>query len=292
MYNFVDTTEVSEGIVLPSEALQINGVYIEEAIPGYRTLNVEGREALSPEVSTYETGLRDGSTIKGKRYPARIITVTYQLKAGSNGEFREMYNQLGRILDVNEATLIFNDEPDKYYTGTPCTIDSVPPGKNAVVGKFEILCTDPFKYSVTEYSADVAAGENDVTVHYGGTYKAYPVLEAEFFDEKEVADEINRRRANGGRIIAVGTTSCRVLESVTTDDGVVQAISGETGIFIYPGYKFKAIDALITNFHLPESTLIMLVSALAGKEFVMDAYEEAVKENYRFFSFGDAMFVE
>lgn len=144
-------------------------------------------------------------------------------------------------------------------------------------------------------------GYGEVTLHVGlGTFRPVKVdkladheMHGEYFHiEKEVADEINRRRAAGGRIIAVGTTSCRVLESVTTDDGTVQAISGETGIFIYPGYKFKAIDALITNFHLPESTLIMLVSALAGKEFVMKSYEEAVKEKYRFFSFGDAMFVE
>ena len=112
-----------------------------------------------------------------------------------------------------------------------------------------------------------------------------------FYMPDEVADEINRRRALGGRIIAVGTTSCRVLESVSDADGRVNAIKGETGIFIYPGYKFKATDALITNFHLPESTLIMLVSALAGKDFVMSAYREAVREKYRFFSFGDAMLI-
>ena len=144
-------------------------------------------------------------------------------------------------------------------------------------------------------------GYGEVTLHVGlGTFRPVKVdklseheMHGEYFHiEQDVADEINRRRAAGGRIIAVGTTSCRVLESVATDDGKVHAISGETGIFIYPGYKFKAIDALITNFHLPESTLIMLVSALAGKEFVMSAYEEAVKEKYRFFSFGDAMFVE
>ena len=144
-------------------------------------------------------------------------------------------------------------------------------------------------------------GYGEVTLHVGlGTFRPVKAekladheMHGEYFHiEKEVADEINRRRAAGGRIIAVGTTSCRVLESVATDDGKVHAISGETGIFIYPGYKFKAIDALITNFHLPESTLIMLVSALAGKEFVMDAYETAVDEKYRFFSFGDAMFIE
>ena len=107
-----------------------------------------------------------------------------------------------------------------------------------------------------------------------------------------MAEEINRRREAGGRIIAVGTTAARVLESVSTPDGKVHALDGETSIFIYPGYKFKATDALITNFHLPESTLIMLVSALAGKDFVMNAYEEAVRERYRFFSFGDSMFIQ
>ena len=117
-------------------------------------------------------------------------------------------------------------------------------------------------------------------------------MHGEYFHiSDEVAEEINRRRAAGGRIIAVGTTSSRVLESVSDAEGRVHAISGETGIFIYPGYKFKAVDALITNFHLPESTLIMLVSALAGKENVMNAYEEAVREKYRFFSFGDAMLI-
>ena len=109
---------------------------------------------------------------------------------------------------------------------------------------------------------------------------------------KESADIINERRKNGGRIIAVGTTSCRTLESASDENGIVHPIAGDTGIFIYPGYKFKATDALITNFHLPESTLLMLVSALAGKDTIMNAYAEAIKERYRFFSFGDAMFIE
>ena len=109
---------------------------------------------------------------------------------------------------------------------------------------------------------------------------------------KEAADTINARRAAGGRTVCVGTTSCRTLESASSDDGLVHPVIGDTGIFIYPGYKFKACDALITNFHLPESTLIMLVSALAGKEKTLAAYEEAVREKYRFFSFGDAMFIK
>ena len=143
-------------------------------------------------------------------------------------------------------------------------------------------------------------GYGEVTLHVGlGTFRPVKVDKIEdhlmhgeyFYMPDDVAEEINRRRANGGRIIAVGTTSARVLESVSDEQGTVHAISGETGIFIYPGYKFKAVDALITNFHLPESTLIMLVSALAGKEHVMNAYEVAVGEKYRFFSFGDAMLI-
>ena len=143
-------------------------------------------------------------------------------------------------------------------------------------------------------------GYGEVTLHVGlGTFRPVKVDKIEehlmhgeyFYMPDAVADEINRRRKAGGRIIAVGTTSARVLESVSEPDGTVRALSGETGIFIYPGYKYKVTDALITNFHLPESTLIMLVSALAGKEFVMNAYEEAVRDKYRFFSFGDAMLI-
>ncbi len=119
------------------------------------------------------------------------------------------------------------------------------------------------------------------------------IMHSEYISvSKESADIINEAKAKGGRIVAVGTTSCRTLESVATPDGKIQAISGNTGIFIYPGYKFKAVDTLITNFHLPESTLLMLISALAGKERIMDAYRVAVSEKYRFFSFGDAMLIE
>lgn len=139
-----------------------------------------------------------------------------------------------------------------------------------------------------------------VMLHVGlGTFR--PVSEEKITDHimhseyisvtKESADTINECKKNGGRIVAVGTTSCRTLESVSDEDGIIHPMCAETGIFIYPGYKFKATDALITNFHLPKSTLLMLVSAFAGKDFIMGAYEEAVKEKYRFFSFGDAMFI-
>jgi len=139
-----------------------------------------------------------------------------------------------------------------------------------------------------------------VTLHVGlGTFrpvKAEDIQDHEMHSEfcqisQETADVINRTRANGGRVICVGTTSCRTIESFAEEDGTMRARSGWTNIFIYPGYRFKVLDALITNFHLPQSTLIMLVSALAGREHVLAAYEEAVREKYRFFSFGDAMFI-
>ena len=118
-------------------------------------------------------------------------------------------------------------------------------------------------------------------------------MHSEFYHiDAEAAEKINRAKDNGGRVICVGTTSCRTVESAADESGRLRECSGWTEIFIYPGYKFKILDALITNFHLPESTLIMLVSALAGREHVLNAYQEAIRERYRFFSFGDAMFIK
>jgi len=139
-----------------------------------------------------------------------------------------------------------------------------------------------------------------VTLHVGlGTFRPVKTdkiedhdMHAEYFMiSDETAAAINRTKENGGRIIAVGTTSCRVLESCSDETGTVKAFSGFTDIFIYPGYSFKCIDGLITNFHLPESTLIMLVSALAGRENTLNAYKEAIKQKYRFYSLGDAMLI-
>ena len=157
-----------------------------------------------------------------------------------------------------------------------------------------------FTPELLERIAAQGVGIGYVTLHVGlGTFR--PVKEdtieehpmhSEFCTiPQETADLINRTKANGGRCICVGTTSCRTLESWAGEDGHMEAKSGWTDIFIYPGYRFKVMDALLTNFHLPEPTLIMLVSALAGRDRVMAAYEEAVKERYRFFSFGDAMFI-
>ncbi len=139
-----------------------------------------------------------------------------------------------------------------------------------------------------------------MTLHVGlGTFR--PVKEENILDHhmhseyyqvpEETASVINETRAAGGRVICVGTTSCRTVESAADDNGIVHPGSGDTEIFIYPGYRFKVLDGLITNFHLPESTLVMLVSALAGRENVLAAYGEAVRERYRFFSFGDAMLI-
>ncbi len=157
--------------------------------------------------------------------------------------------------------------------------------------------TDELLKELSKKGVEIA----NVTLHVGiGTFrpvKEQTVEEHEmhsehFYIKKEDADIINKAKKEGRRVIAVGTTSCRVLESIASEEGYVEEQERDTNIFIYPGYKFKCIDGLITNFHLPESTLIMLVSALAGKDYVMSAYNEAVKERYRFFSFGDAMFIQ
>ena len=157
-----------------------------------------------------------------------------------------------------------------------------------------------FTPELLERIAAKGVGVGYVTLHVGlGTFRPVKEDEVEQHDmhreycviPQETADLINRTKANGGRVICVGTTSCRTVESWAGEDGAMTAAGGWTNIYIYPGYRFKVMDALVTNFHLPESTLVMLVSALAGREHILAAYEEAVRERYRFFSFGDAMFI-
>ncbi|HIW57598.1 MAG TPA: tRNA preQ1(34) S-adenosylmethionine ribosyltransferase-isomerase QueA [Firmicutes bacterium] len=157
-----------------------------------------------------------------------------------------------------------------------------------------------FTEELLEKIKDMGVNTAYLTLHVGlGTFRPVSVenveehvMHSEYYEiNEETAELINRTRENGGRIVAVGTTSVRTLETAADGAGRLKAESGNTDIFIYPGYKFKAVDALITNFHLPESTLLMLISAFAGKDKVFKAYEEAVKEKYRFFSFGDAMFI-
>lgn len=215
MYKFIDVTEASES-VLPSEALKFNGEYIENLIPGYRTLNVSGREALSPELDTYETGIRDGSTVKSKRYPARTITVRYQLSAKSNEEFRDAFNKLAAILNVEDAEMIFNDEQDKFFIGTPSAIGEVDPGRNNVVGEIEFYCADPFKYSVIEYEALPVLEESSVLIDYNGTYRAFPTLEADFYKEEDASED-------GESVSALtGAGDCGFVAFFNEDEKIIQ----------------------------------------------------------------------
>ena len=212
-----------------------------------------------------------------------------KVKFEYNGIFNEILDQIG-LMPLPPYIKERLKDKDRYQT---------------VYAKYEgsaaaptagLHFTDELLEKIKAKGVEIA----NVTLHVGiGTFRPVKVENIEdhdmhsehYYIKKEDADKINNARKNGGRIISVGTTSCRVLESVADENGFVKEVEGDTSIFIYPGYKFKCIDCLITNFHLPESTLIMLVSTLAGKDFVMKAYEEAVKDRYRFFSFGDAMFI-
>lgn len=212
-----------------------------------------------------------------------------KVKFEYNGIFNEILNEIG-LMPLPPYIHEKLKEKDRYQT---------------VYAKYEgsaaaptagLHFTDELFEELKEKGVEVA----NVTLHVGiGTFRPVKVENIEehdmhsehFYIKAEDAEKINKAKKEGHRIIAVGTTSCRVLESIADANGYVKEVEGDTNIFIYPGYKFKCLDALITNFHLPESTLIMLVSALAEKDFIMQAYEEAVKEQYRFFSFGDAMFI-
>ena len=212
-----------------------------------------------------------------------------KVKFEYNGIFNEILNEIG-LMPLPPYIHEKLKEKDRYQT---------------VYAKYEgsaaaptagLHFTDELFKKLKEKGVEVA----NVTLHVGiGTFRPVKVENIEehdmhsehFYIKAEDAEKINKAKREGHRVIAVGTTSCRVLESIADENGYVKEVEGDTNIFIYPGYKFKCLDALITNFHLPESTLIMLVSALAGKDFIMQAYEEAVKEQYKFFSFGDAMFI-
>ena len=178
-------------------------------------------------------------------------------------------------------------------------------GRKSWIPKYEGSAAAPTAglHFTKELLAEVEAMGVDlayVTLHVGlGTFRPVKVdnvkehhMHSEFYQiTKEAADKINRAKESGHRVICVGTTSCRTVESAADEKGRLTACSGNTDIFIYPGYRFKVLDGLITNFHLPESTLVMLVSALAGRENILSAYREAIQERYRFFSFGDAMLI-
>lgn len=180
MYNFVDTTESPGAIPLPAEAMSYGGVYIENEIEGYRTLYVEGREKITAEIDATETQTRHGASFRNMRYEPKTLIIGFQLICKSAAEMMNAYNKLLLILSKKQAQIIFNDEQDKYYTGTKTKITNTPPGRLAVTGEIEIYCSDPFKYSIQEYEATAADGV--ITVDYGGTHPAHPILTAKSED--------------------------------------------------------------------------------------------------------------
>lgn len=242
-----------------------------------------GRKARPGAVIVFGDGLLKGRIVDVVDDGNRLIQFEY------DGIFEEILDKLGQMPLPPYITHVLKDK-NRYQTVYAKNEGS------AAAPTAGLHFTNDLLKSIEEKGIHIAR----VTLHVGlGTFRPVKVdrieehhMHTEFYciDDSE-AEKINNARRNGGRIIAVGTTSCRTLESAATEDGYIPASSGDTDIFIYPGYRFKAVDCLITNFHLPESTLVMLVSALAGKDIIMNAYNEAVENRYRFFSFGDAMFI-
>ena len=249
----------------------------------WETLVKPGKKAKKGQIIYFGDGLLTGEVVKVCEDGNRLIKFSYE------GIFEEILDKLGEMPLPPYITHKLEDKT-RYQT---------------VYAKYEGSAAAPTAglHFTNELLSEIEAlGVKIVfvTLHVGlGTFR--PVKEdnilnhhmhTEYFQvDRDAADTINKTKAEGGRVICVGTTSCRTVESASDDCGIVHPGSGDTSIFIYPGYKFKVLDCLITNFHLPESTLIMLVSALAGRENVLNAYNIAVNEKYRFFSFGDAMFI-
>lgn len=248
----------------------------------WETLVKPGRKCRPGTKLVFGDGLLKGTVIEVAEEGNRLIRFWY------DGIFEEVLDRLGQMPLPPYITHELKDK-NRYQT---------------VYAKHDGSAAAPtaglhFTEGLLKKIQDKGVGIAHVTLHVGlGTFRPVKVenvldhhMHSEFYVVEEgQAEKINRAKAAGGRVICVGTTSCRTLESAAAPDGTVKAGSGWTDIFIYPGYSFKAMDCLITNFHLPESTLVMLVSALAGREHVLHAYEEAVREKYRFFSFGDACF--
>ena len=249
----------------------------------WETLVKPGKKAKPGTRISFGDGLLVGEVIDVVEEGNRLIHFEYE------GIFEEILDQLGQMPLPPYITHQLKDR-DRYNTVYAAHEGS------AAAPTAGLHFTPELLAAIEEKGIDIAR----VTLHVGlGTFRPVKVddvaehhMHSEFYQiDAEAAEKINRAKDNGGRVICVGTTSCRTIESAADETGHLKACSGWTEIFIYPGYQFKILDCLITNFHLPESTLIMLVSALAGREHVLHAYEEAVKEKYRFFSFGDAMFI-
>lgn len=249
----------------------------------WETLVKPGKKARQGAVISFGDGILTGEIIDVKEDGNRLIQFRYE------GIFEEILDQFGQMPLPPYITHTLKDK-NRYQT---------------VYAKYEGSAAAPtaglhFTEELFRKLEEKGVLVANVTLHVGlGTFRPVKVddvskhhMHTEFYQvTKEEADKINKAKQAGGRIVCVGTTSCRTIESAADENGVLKPGQGDTDIFIYPGYSFKMMDVLITNFHLPESTLLMLVSALAGKEQVMRVYEEAVQERYRFFSFGDAMII-
>ena len=249
----------------------------------WETLVKPGKKAKPGAKISFGDGLLVGEVLDVVEEGNRLIQFSFE------GIFEEILDQLGQMPLPPYITHQLEDK-NRYQTVYAKHTGS------AAAPTAGLHFTPELLKELEEKGVNIAR----VTLHVGlGTFRPVKVdnilehhMHSEFYQiDEEAAAKINHAKDNGGRVICVGTTSCRTIESAADETGHLKACSGWTEIFIYPGYKFKALDCLITNFHLPESTLVMLVSALAGRDNVMAAYEEAVKERYRFFSFGDAMFI-
>ena len=249
----------------------------------WETLVKPGKKAKIGTKIHFGDGILTGEVVDVVEEGNRLIQFTYE------GIFEEILDQLGQMPLPPYITHQLEDK-NRYQTVYAAHTGS------AAAPTAGLHFTPELLKNIEERGVDIAK----VTLHVGlGTFRPVKVdeitdhhMHSEFYQiDEEAAAKINRAKENGKRVICVGTTSCRTVESAADEKGRLRACSGWTEIFIYPGYRFKVLDCLITNFHLPESTLIMLVSALAGRENVLAAYEEAVRERYRFFSFGDAMLV-
>ncbi len=249
----------------------------------WETLVKPGKKARPGAKISFGDGLLVGEVLEVVEEGNRLVQFSYE------GIFEEILDRLGQMPLPPYITHQLQ-ERERYNT-----VYAVHEG-SAAAPTAGLHFTPELLQEIEKKGVDIAR----VTLHVGlGTFR--PVKAEEITDhhmhsecyqiQEEAAEKINRAKSGTGRVICVGTTSCRTVESAADENGRIQAGSGWTEIFIYPGYRFKVLDGLITNFHLPESTLIMLVSALAGREQVMKAYEEAVEERYRFFSFGDAMYI-
>lgn len=249
----------------------------------WETLVKPGKKAKPGTEIMFGDGLLSGTVLDVVEEGNRLIQFHFE------GIFEEILDQLGQMPLPPYITHQLQDK-NRYQT---------------VYAKHEGSAAAPtaglhFTQELLEQIRNKGVDIAEVTLHVGlGTFRPVKVenvqdhhMHSEFYCiDEDAAEKVNRAKRSGNRVISVGTTSCRTLESAGAQDGSIRACSGWTEIFIYPGYQFKVVDALITNFHLPQSTLIMLVSALAGREHVLAAYEEAVRQKYRFFSFGDAMLV-